>query len=265
LLILSCLMVFFAGPVHSAQVTIAWDPNTEPEVVGYRLHYGFASGQYASLSDVGSQTTCTLAGLEAGNTYFFAATAYDTQGNQSSYSQEVGFTVPSVGQDKSITYDFVSGWSLVSLPYQLASPSIASVLAPLAGKYSIVWAYRNGAWQYFTPQASPGGTLQTLDAGGAYWLRITSPAQLQISGAAASRNVNLTSGWNFVGYSAASAQSVSAVLASISGKYDVVWSYENGVWHYCDPTDPDGATLTQLQPGKGYWIKMREAAIWTLP
>ncbi len=265
MLMLTGLLLFLAGPVHSAQVTIAWDANTEPEVVGYKLHYGFTTGQYASLSDVGSQTTCTLAGLGAGTTYHFAATAYDAPGNQSSFSQEVTFTVPSIAQDKSITYDFVSGWALVSLPFQLASPSIASVLAPLAGKYSIVWAYKNGTWQYYTPQSSPGSTLQTMDAGSAYWVKITSPAQLQVSGATASRNVNLTSGWNFVGYSTASAQSAGAALASISGKYDIVWAYENGGWKYCDPADPDGATLTQLQPGRGYWIKMREAAIWTLP
>ena len=32
--------------------------------------------------DVGNQTTCTLIGLEAGQTYAFAVTAYDTHGER---------------------------------------------------------------------------------------------------------------------------------------------------------------------------------------
>jgi hypothetical protein len=264
-LALASLLVFLPGSGYSAQVTIAWDANSEPEVAGYKLHYGASSGQYPSLSDAGIQTTCTLAGLQAGVVYFFAATAYDTYGNQSSYSQEVTFTVPSVAQDKSVTYDLVPGWTLVSLPFQLADPQIASVLAPLTGKYSIVWAYRNEAWQYYVPQPSAGNTLATIDAGTAYWIKMTAPGQLQISGATASKDVNLINGWNFVGYSAASAQPVGPALGSIAGKYDIVWTYENGQWRYYDAADPQGGTLSQFQPGKGYWIKMREAAIWTLP
>ncbi|MGD0238630.1 MAG: hypothetical protein ABSC55_29335 [Syntrophorhabdales bacterium] len=68
-----------------------------------------------------------------------------------------------------------------------------------------------------------------------------------------------------MGYSYASAQPIASVLSSISGKYDLVWSYGNGQWSYYDPTDPAGSTLSQFQPGKGYWIKMEESAIWTLP
>ena len=264
-LTLASILLLLSSSGYSAQVTIAWDANSEPEVAGYKLHYGTSAGQYPSLSDAGGQTTCTLAGLQAGVAYFFAATAYDTRGNQSNYSQEVTFTVPSVTQDKSATYDLVPGWTLISLPFQLSNPEITSALAPIAGKYSIVWAYRNGTWQYYTPQLSGENTLQSMDAGAAYWIKMTAPGQLQVPGATASKTGNLTNGWNFVGYSAGSAQSVGPVLSSIAGKYDIVWTYENGQWRYYDPADAEGGTLSQFRPGNGYWIKMREATIWTLP
>jgi hypothetical protein len=264
-LTLASILVFLPGSGYSAQVTIAWDANAEPEVAGYKLHYGTSSGQYPSLSDVGGQTACTLAGLQAGVAYFFAATAYDTYGSQSSYSQEVTFTVPSVAQDKSATYDLAPGWTLVSVPFQLANPDITSVLASITGSYRVVWAYRNGQWSYYDPTDPEGSTLSTMDAGLAYWVKMTAQGQLQVLGATASRNVNLTNGWNFVGYSGASAQSYGPVLSSIAGKYDIVWTYENGQWRYYDPADSDGGTLSQFQPGQGYWVKMREAAIWTLP
>lgn len=104
-----------------------------------------------------------------------------------------------------------------------------------------------------------------IDAGAAYWIKMTFPSQLQLSGASASKSVNLLSGWNFVGYSYASALPVASALSSIPGKYDLVWSHANSRWSYYDPTDPQGSSLSQFQPGQGYWIKMRESAVWTLP
>jgi hypothetical protein len=74
------------------QATLEWDPNSEPDLAGYKLHYGLASGSYTSVVDVGNQTSYTLTGLTAGTTYYIAATAYNTSGLQSTYSNEVAFT-----------------------------------------------------------------------------------------------------------------------------------------------------------------------------
>ncbi|MGD8522671.1 MAG: fibronectin type III domain-containing protein, partial [Desulfobacterales bacterium] len=79
---------------YSAQVTLAWDPNQEPDVAGYKIHYGTYSRTYQHTVDVKNFTSCTISGLEEGKTYFFAATAYDTNGNQSGYSTEAMYTVP---------------------------------------------------------------------------------------------------------------------------------------------------------------------------
>jgi len=72
-------LFFWIGSAYSAQVTLAWDPNTEPELAGYRIHYGFLSDQYSSSVDVGNQTSYTLSNLGDGKTYYFAATAYDRE------------------------------------------------------------------------------------------------------------------------------------------------------------------------------------------
>ncbi|NTW36690.1 MAG: fibronectin type III domain-containing protein, partial [Syntrophobacteraceae bacterium] len=80
---------FWGGQtLHAAQVTLAWDANSDP-VAGYRLYYGHASGNYQSNVDVGSTTTHTWSGLADGQTYHFAATAYDASNNQSDYSEEL--------------------------------------------------------------------------------------------------------------------------------------------------------------------------------
>jgi hypothetical protein len=78
-----------------AELTVAWDPNLEPDVAGYRLYYGVASRAYSQTLDVGASTSATVAGLEKGKTYYFAVTAYSTQGQESERSDEVIYQLPS--------------------------------------------------------------------------------------------------------------------------------------------------------------------------
>ena len=73
-------------------IKLAWDSNTDPDVVGYKIYYGTASGTYDHSIDVGNETAYTLTGLTQGQTYFIVTTAYDTSGNESDYSNEVSGT-----------------------------------------------------------------------------------------------------------------------------------------------------------------------------
>jgi hypothetical protein len=76
---------------EGAEVSLIWDANSEPDLAGYRLHYGIASGDYSSVVDVGNQTTYTITGLDPAETYYIAATAYSLSGLESGYSNEVIF------------------------------------------------------------------------------------------------------------------------------------------------------------------------------
>ena len=72
------LMVFV--PVHAvaANVTLAWDHSSEPDLAGYILyHKEQASAQYLNSVVVGYTTSYTMSGLEPGNTYDFVLTAFD--------------------------------------------------------------------------------------------------------------------------------------------------------------------------------------------
>jgi len=77
---------------QAGQVTLAWDANTEPDLAGYKIHYGTASGNYSVHLDVLNVTSYTVTGLTDGQTYYFAATAYDEAGNESGYSNEATYT-----------------------------------------------------------------------------------------------------------------------------------------------------------------------------
>jgi hypothetical protein len=74
---------------HAAEITLAWDQNSEPDIAGYRIYYGQESRSYTNVVDVGNYTSCVIADLEDGETYYFAATAYNTEGYESGYSNEI--------------------------------------------------------------------------------------------------------------------------------------------------------------------------------
>jgi hypothetical protein len=86
----------------SAQIQLRWDPPTTKadgnpltDIVGYKIHYGQRSRTYAFTKIVGNQTSAGVSGLVPGRTYFFAVTAHDSAGNESSLSDEVSKVAPS--------------------------------------------------------------------------------------------------------------------------------------------------------------------------
>ncbi|MBW2001292.1 MAG: fibronectin type III domain-containing protein, partial [Deltaproteobacteria bacterium] len=97
--ILTLVLTISATSAHSAELTLAWDPNAEQDIAGYKIYYktessgppyngtGLTEGN--SPIDLGNQIEFTLHGLIDDVTYFFVATAYDTEGLESDYSEEL--------------------------------------------------------------------------------------------------------------------------------------------------------------------------------
>jgi hypothetical protein len=76
------------------EINLAWSPNPESTVTGYKVHYGMSSRSYGALIDVGSVTSYSVTGLGSGN-YYFAITAYDNAGHESGFSNEASATTSS--------------------------------------------------------------------------------------------------------------------------------------------------------------------------
>jgi len=95
-----CVLVLLvlATPALSADVTLAWDPNSEADLEGYGVYFKLgASGPpydlfgYVTLQELNDPDNPSFAvtGLVMGSSYYFAVTAYDTAGNESGYSTPV--------------------------------------------------------------------------------------------------------------------------------------------------------------------------------
>lgn len=106
IIILSFLLVLFSlsrgafGDGTTGEATLSWtmpttnvDDTPLTDLAGVKLYYGVASGTYTTVIDATLVTTYAVTNLTVGTTYYFVATAYDTSGNESSYSNEIFKTI----------------------------------------------------------------------------------------------------------------------------------------------------------------------------
>ena len=94
------VLIFMLIPVSllAKDVTLSWDASPS-NVTGYLVYYkikydnlpfdGTGADQGSSPIDVGNVLTFTLTGLLDNTLYYFAVTAYDSQSNESVYSNIV--------------------------------------------------------------------------------------------------------------------------------------------------------------------------------
>lgn len=72
-------------------VSLAWNPASDQAVTGYKLYYGTNSGVYFESMDVGAVTSAVVSlvsFVDSDTEWFFAATAYDSTGLESPFSNE---------------------------------------------------------------------------------------------------------------------------------------------------------------------------------
>lgn len=93
-LLLSMVPAGLAGPVR---ITLEWDPNGESDLAGYVAYWGtvsqedeqFEGYEHSKKVGVSDNPAHSVTGLDYGVHYYFAVTAYDTDGYESGYSNEV--------------------------------------------------------------------------------------------------------------------------------------------------------------------------------
>ena len=121
--IIFALTLFPQPSIYAADVTLAWDANTESDLSGYYIYYktGSSGAPYdgtnspikvplANLNN-SANPQYTVPGLSDTETTFFVVTAYDTDNNESGYSNEVSYQSASAPKLSSLS---ISGTDLVN-------------------------------------------------------------------------------------------------------------------------------------------------------
>ena len=92
---LFCFVAAFScSVVQLLAVTLEWNPNTEADLAGYKLHWGPVSGAPSMHRTLATFTTATVddAELPIGEPIYFTVTAFDLAGLESLPSNEVVYT-----------------------------------------------------------------------------------------------------------------------------------------------------------------------------
>lgn len=174
IIILSLIFSLSGSPAtFGAQIKLSWDPNTESDLAGYKIYYGVSSGSYGSPVNVGNVTSYTLTGLTPGQTYFIAATAFNTLNNESGYSNEVSGAAVDPVQSYNITSNipglqitvdgaiYSSPQTFMWTPGSSHTISVSSPQSGGAGTKYVFSSWSDGGSEAHTITAAPSASTYT--------------------------------------------------------------------------------------------------------
>lgn len=97
LILTAIFLLTICTTIFGREVTLTWDPNSEPDLSHYIVYWGTTSRNYTSNSGgIGLVTEYSMPLPDDGKVYYFAVTAVDDAGLESDYSNEV-FTKEETG------------------------------------------------------------------------------------------------------------------------------------------------------------------------
>ena len=89
-----------------SRVDIYWNPNRESDVAGYNVYYSYSySGKYTLIGSTRNDYFVDN-GAVNGDTYYYAITAYDYNGNESDLSKDVVYSTPRPEGFNQAIYDY---------------------------------------------------------------------------------------------------------------------------------------------------------------
>jgi subtilisin-like proprotein convertase family protein len=171
-----------------------------------------------------------------------------------------------------------TGWNLISI--QVGTEATGFTIAQVRGGLDrtnvldSIWAYNPVLRTYASYQSITNypNDLAALKPGVGYWVKVTSDVVLTLAGPVWNGAVNLSPGWNLVGFpglarSATEVLTLEAIFRDRSAKVPQVWAFQAGsslvggqrFVGYDTTARPPLGELKTIEPGRGYWVFGGEA------
>lgn len=166
-----------------------------------------------------------------------------------------------------------TGWNLISLQVgtEASGFSIAQVVAGLDRTNALksIWAFNPVTRTYTSHQPGPNypSDLAILRPGAGYWVEVTTDTVLTLTGPVWSGGLNLSPGWNLVGFPGLARKAdelltLESVLRDRAAQVPQVWTFQAGsslfggqrYLGYDTTARPALGELKTIEPGRGYWI-----------
>jgi len=248
------LLILFSSNVFAREITLTWEPNSEPDLSHYVVYWGVEPGVYIYNSgNIGLVTEYKTVIPDGDQVYFFAVTAVDTSGLESDYSNEVNTCT--------VLFSLKKGWNLISIPDISENISVQEAFGPILSSIINIWSYESGTLRAY-PSYQGYGTFTVIKPWQGLWLNMRNSAEISFM-PKTFNNVYLAKGWNLVRFTLPESLNIQDAISSIYGNIVSIWTYQDGKWMVYDPLNPYLSDLTTLEPGPGYWINVTKACLWT--
>lgn len=214
--------------LDGTDISLNWDQNSESDISEYYIYRGESSNslqQYATVSAASQSFTDTDAGS---GSFYYAVSAYDVEGNESSKSEKSVIYKNNVGIN--------SSWQLIG------SPLTTSIDVSASG--ATIFGFQ-GVYE----------SRSMLQPNIGYWAKGASSISIDVGGTAdTSAAISLKQGWNMISgiaetINTSDIQDPNGILGSAD-----IFRYANGSYE----------TATQIVPASGYWIYAEQAGDITL-
>ena len=152
--------------------------------------------------------------------------------------------------------NLTTGWNYLSFYVHPQDMKPSNVFGSILNSLSQV---KNLSQSYDPTVPDFLNTLTSLRDGYGYLVKLKNSATLSISGSlVGSLSIPLATGWNLIGHPKQNALPVTTVFSSIMSDIVQIKSVDKSY----DPSVPDFLnTLSQMEPGQGYFIKMKNSSI----
>jgi thermitase len=173
-------------------------------------------------------------------------------------------------QTETVDIPLNAGWNLVSFNVQPGDERIEVLTSALNASLELVLNYRcdQGGLSYYPDLPAGMSTLQSLQAGRGYWVKMRNAATWRVTGRPVDQNATLAlcQGWNLAGYLPAQSYTVPFALSSLGSALEAVLGYENarGLSYYAELPSQFNS-LQAMKPGSGYWIYTNQPAVLDYP
>jgi hypothetical protein len=156
----ACLLLS-ASVASAAQITVAWNANTESNIAGYIVEYGTASAPFSLSANVGNVTSWTFTSATPGVTYGFRVLAYNTSGERSDPSLSV-FGTAEGANGTTLTADRGSLNFAVINGSQVRTAA-QSIRLMKNGTGTVTWtASSSASWLQVSPASGSGTAILTV-------------------------------------------------------------------------------------------------------
>jgi hypothetical protein len=238
--------------------------------------YSYLNGETVQIAAMGDDTTTEeIDGLAAGETFTWmiwdatmceewAAAATYAPGSSDTYTTNAISAVATIANVPAgptcQTIDLPSGWSMFSTYMIAADMDLKEVLAPIVD--NVIIAKDNNGSAYLVAWDFNG--VGDMEVGQGYQIKTDAAVSLEICGEYAfpeENPINLTAGWNMIGYLRTEPADAAAVLESINATENLVIAKDYNGSAYLPAWGFNG--IGDMVPGQGYQLKTETADVLT--